>query len=404
MKVQKAAEDTVEDQLRQFGRDYHATQAAAVIADLDGGVRPMVGGRDYGASQFNRATDAMRQPGSSFKPYVYTTALLNGFKPTSIVVDGPVCIGNWCPQNYGRSYSGAITLTQALTHSINVIPVKLSIALGGKAGPKAGRAKIIEVARRFGIVTPLPDTPSLPIGADEVNVLEHTVAYAAFPNRGKAVTPHAILEVRTGAGDLVWRYDRDGPKPRQIIPPSVASDMAMMMGHVVSEGTARRAQLDGIPAAGKTGTTNAYRDAWFVGYTGNFVGGVWYGNDDYSSTNRMTGGSLPAKTWHDIMEIAHQGVEIKELVGVGSGQKLPKGSIAATSAPKILDVAAGPPPTLTRRGASILVRIEKDMDEAAKAMPPNKTTANDHAAPAPHAAIPFPDSFASANDATAAKK
>jgi penicillin-binding protein 1A len=404
MKVQKAAEDTVEDQLRQFGRDYHATQAAAVIADLDGGVRAMVGGRDYGASQFNRATDAMRQPGSSFKPYVYTTALLNGFKPTSIVVDGPVCIGNWCPQNYGRSYSGAITLTQALTHSINVIPVKLSIALGGKAGPKAGRAKIIEVARRFGIVTPLPDTPSLPIGADEVNVLEHTVAYAAFPNRGKAVTPHAILEVRTGAGDLVWRYDRDGPKPRQIIPPSVASDMAMMMGHVVSEGTARRAQLDGIPAAGKTGTTNAYRDAWFVGYTGNFVGGVWYGNDDYSSTNRMTGGSLPAKTWHDIMEIAHQGVEIKELVGVGSGQKLPKGSIAATSAPKILDVAAGPPPTLTRRGASILVRIEKDMDEAAKAMPPNKTTANDHAAPAPHAAIPFPDSFASANDAPPAKK
>jgi len=404
MKVQKAAEDTVEDQLRQFGRDYHATQAAAVIADLDGGVRAMVGGRDYGASQFNRATDAMRQPGSSFKPYVYTTALLNGFKPTSIVVDGPVCIGNWCPQNYGRSYSGAITLTQALTHSINVIPVKLSIALGGKAGPKAGRAKIIEVARRFGIVTPLPDTPSLPIGADEVNVLEHTVAYAAFPNRGKAVTPHAILEVRTGAGDLVWRYDRDGPKPRQIIPPSVASDMAMMMGHVVSEGTARRAQLDGIPAAGKTGTTNAYRDAWFVGYTGNFVGGVWYGNDDYSSTNRMTGGSLPAKTWHDIMEIAHQGVEIKELVGVGSGQKLPKGSIAATSAPKILDVAAGPPPTLTRRGANILVRIEKDMDEAAKAMPPDKTTANDHAAPAPHAAVPFLDSFASANDAAAAKK
>ena len=404
MRVQKAAEDTVEDQLRQFGRDYHATQAAAVIADLDGGVRAMVGGRDYGASQFNRATDAMRQPGSSFKPYVYTTALLNGFKPTSVVVDGPVCIGNWCPQNYGHSYSGAITLTQALTHSINVIPVKLSIALGGKAGPKAGRAKIIEVARRFGIVTPLPDTPSLPIGADEVNVLEHAVAYAAFPNRGKAVSPHAILEVRTGAGDLVWRYDRDGPKPRQIIPPSVASDMAMMMGHVVSEGTARRAQLDGIPAAGKTGTTNAYRDAWFVGYTGNFVGGVWYGNDDYSSTNRMTGGSLPAKTWHDIMEVAHQGVEIKELAGVGSGQKLPKGSIAATSAPKILDVAAGPPPTLTRRGVNILVRIEKDMDEAAKTVPVGKTTINDRAPPAPHAAVPFPDSFASANDVPAAKK
>lgn len=403
-KVQKAAEETVEDQLRQFGRDYHATQAAAVIADLDGGVRAMVGGRDYGASQFNRATDAMRQPGSSFKPYVYTTALLNGFKPTSVVVDGPVCIGNWCPQNYGRSYSGSITLTQALTHSINVIPVKLSIALGGKAGPKAGRAKIVEVARKFGIVTPLPDTPSLPIGADEVNVLEHTVAYAAFPNRGKAVTPHAILEVRTGTGDLVWRFDRDGPQPRQIIPPSVASDMAMMMSHVVSEGTARRAQLDGIPAAGKTGTTNAYRDAWFVGYTGNFTGGVWYGNDDYSSTNRMTGGSLPAKTWHDIMEVAHQGIEIKELTGVGAGQKLPKGSIAATNAPpKILDVAAGPPPTLTRRGVNTLVRIEKEMDEAAKTVPVGKTSVNDSAPPAPRAALPFPDSFASANEATTSK-
>lgn len=402
MKVQKAAEDTVEDQLRQFGRDYHATQAAAVIADLDGGVRAMVGGRDYGASQFNRATDAMRQPGSSFKPYVYTTALLNGFKPTSIVVDGPVCIGNWCPQNYGRSYSGSITLTQALTRSINVIPVKLSIALGGKAGPKAGRAKIVETARKFGIVTPLPDTPSLPIGADEVNVLEHTVAYAAFPNRGKAVTPHAILEVRTGAGDLVWRYDRDGPQPRQIIPPSVASDMAMMMSHVVSEGTARRAQLDGIPAAGKTGTTNAYRDAWFVGYTGNFVGGVWYGNDDYSPTNRMTGGSLPARTWHDIMEVAHQGIEIKELTGVGAGPKLPKGDAAPVSAaPKIIDIGAGPPPTLTRRGVDTLVRIEKGMDEAAKAIPPGKTSINDRAPPAPRAALPFPDSFASANDATA---
>src|SRR5207237_306003 len=191
-------EEAVDNQLRQFGRDYHATQAASVVADLDGGVRAMVGGRDYGASQFNRAVDAMRQPGSSFKPYVYTTALLNGFKPTSIVVDGPVCIGNWCPQNYGHSYSGAVTLTQAITRSINVVPVKLSIAIGGKGGPKAGRAKIVEVARRFGLKAPLPDTPSLPIGADEVTVIEHAVAYATFPNKGKSVTPHAVLEVRTG--------------------------------------------------------------------------------------------------------------------------------------------------------------------------------------------------------------
>ena len=400
MNVQHAAEAAVENQLRQFGRDYHATQAATVVADLDGGVRAMVGGRDYGASQFNRAVDAYRQPGSSFKPYVYTAALLNGFRPNSIVVDGPVCIGNWCPQNYGHSYSGPVTLTQAITHSINVIPVKLSIALG-KGNPKIGRAKIIEVARRFGIKAPLPDTPSLPIGADEVTVLEHAVAYATFPNRGKAVTPHAVLEVRTGTGDLVWRYDRDGPKPTQAIPPSIAADMAGMMSHVVSEGTARRAALDGIPTAGKTGTTNAYRDAWFVGYTGNFVCAVWFGNDDYSPTNRMTGGSLPAQTWHDIMVAAHEGVEIKELVGVGMGTKLPTPAsattVAANGAPKVLDIKPGPPPVLTKRGADVLVRVEKLLDEAGKTA--GKTSSNEPpnpARPARSSSLALPESFAAA--------
>ena len=256
---------------------------------------------------------------------------MNGYKPTSIVVDGPVCIGNWCPQNYGHCYSGSVTLTQAITRSINVIPVKLSIALGGKSPnpAKAGRVKITEVARRFGIKAPLPDTPSMPIGSDEVTVLEHAVAYATFPNKGKAAMPHAVLEVRTGAGDLVWRFDRDGKKPVQAIPASVAADMSEMMSHVVSEGTARRATIDGIPTAGKTGTTNAYRDAWFVGYTGNFTCAVWYGNDDYSPTNRMTGGSLPAQTWHEIMVVAHQGVEMKEIPGIGMGQKLPPPAPAA---------------------------------------------------------------------------
>jgi penicillin-binding protein 1A len=397
MNVQKAAEETIENQLRQFGRDYHATQAATVVADLDGGIRAMVGGRDYGASQFNRAADAYRQPGSSFKPYVYTTALLNGFTPNSKVVDGPVCIGNWCPQNYGHSYSGSVTLTQAITRSINVVPVKLSIALGGKEGPKAGRAKIVEVARRFGIKAPLPDTPSLPIGSDEVTVIEHAVAYATFPNKGKAVTPHSVLEVRTGAGDLVWRWDRDGPKPRQAIPAPVAADMAGMMSHVVSEGTARRAALDGIPTAGKTGTTNAYRDAWFVGYTGNFTCAVWYGNDDYSPTNRMTGGSLPAQTWHDIMMVAHQGVEIKEIAGVGMGQKLPQPATPATvaGAPRPPEIKPGPPPVLTRRGADILVRVEKLLDDAAKTA--TKTSSDEPAKaakPASSSALAFPENYA----------
>jgi penicillin-binding protein 1A len=374
--LQRTAEDTVESMIRQFGRDYHAKQAAVVVADLDGAVRAMVGGLDYNISQFNRATDAYRQPGSSFKPYVYATALMNGFKPTSVVVDSPVCIGNWCPQNYGHSYSGSVTLTQAITRSINVVPVKLSIMLGGGAGPRAGRAKIIQTARRMGIKAPLPDTPSLPIGADEVTLLEHTVAYATFPNQGKAVKPHAILEVRSGSGDTIWRFDRDdSKKPVQAIPPQVAADMAMMMNHVVEEGTAKRAVLDGIKAAGKTGTTNSYRDAWFVGYTGNFVCGVWYGNDDYSPLNRMTGGSLPAQTWHEIMAYAHQGIELKQIAGVGRN--------AATVGP-ILDRdgkgdAPIRPAMLTHKGVEALLRVEQLMDEAGSKM--NAAGAAEQSAP-----------------------
>ena len=418
MNVQHAADQAIENELRQFGRDYHATQAATVVADMDGGIRAMVGGRDYGASQFNRATDAYRQPGSSFKPYVYTTALMNGFTPKSVIVDGPVCIGNWCPQNYGHSYSGSVTLTQAITNSINVVPVKLSIAIGGNPknvwdSAKKGRAKIVEMARKFGITAPLPDTPSLPIGADEVTVLEHVVAYVTFPNKGMAVTPHSVLEVRTGAGDPVWRWDRDGPQPRRAIPANIAADMAGMMSHVVSEGTARRAALDGIPTAGKTGTTNSYRDAWFVGYTGNFACAVWFGNDDYSPTNRMTGGSLPAQTWHNIMTVAHEGIEIRELPGVGMGQKLPEAEkakaervAAASGAPKAPEVKPGPPPVLTRRGAEVLVQVEKMLDDVAKTT--DKTSANEAAQPGnPVSAseLPFPDNLAAATgDAASSRK
>jgi penicillin-binding protein 1A len=260
-----------------------------------------------------------------------------------------------------------MTLTMALTKSINVIPVKLSIALGGSGGPKAGRAKIVEMARKFGIKSPLPDTPSLPIGADEVNVLEHTVAYATFPNGGTAVAPHAVLEVKSAAGDTIWRFDRDGPKPRQVITPQVASDMVMMMSKVVEEGTARRAQLSGVKAAGKTGTTNAYRDAWFVGYTGNYVLGVWYGNDDYQPLNRMTGGSMPAMTWHQIMAYAHQGIELKNLIGVAPNPSTvaPADIVAEGSNSENLPR----PALLTSRGTQTLQRIELLMENLTNGLP-----------------------------------
>jgi penicillin-binding protein 1A len=371
--LQKAADAAVENSLRQYGQEYHAHQAAAVLMDTDGAVRAMVGGRDYGASQFNRATDAMRQPGSSFKPYVYATALEHGFKPSSIVVDAPICLGNWCPHNYGNSYGGSMTLITALTHSINTVAVRLSVSIGN-GNAKLGRSKIIKTAHDMGITTPLPDTPSLPIGADAVTLLEHVGAYATFPNLGKAVKPHAVLEVRTGDGKLVWRYDRDGPKPRQVLPPQVAGDMIKMMNSVVENGTGRRARLDGIAAAGKTGTTNAYRDAWFMGYTGNFVCGVWFGNDDYTSTNRMTGGALPAMTWHGIMEYAHQGIEVKQLPGVAVPPERQQPAVADAKA-KSGDQPPPPRPTmLTKRGADVLVRVERMLDDANRSLGPVPVT------------------------------
>jgi penicillin-binding protein 1A len=281
------------------------------------------------------------------------------------VVDSPICIGNWCPHNYSGGYSGSMTLVSALTHSINTIAVKLSIAIGN-GNPKAGRAKIVALAKSMGIRAPLPDTPSLPIGADEVTILDHVGAYATFPNSGKAVTPHAILEVRTGDGNVIWRFDRDGPKPRQVMPEQVARDMVFMMNKVVEEGTGKRAQLDGIKVAGKTGTTNAFRDAWFMGYTGNYVGGVWMGNDNYESTKRMTGGTLPAQTWQQIMAFAHQGIELKPLAGAGPTPPPPaRAVVAGNSAPNVAR-----PVLLTKNAANILVRIERLMDDARAALPP----------------------------------
>jgi penicillin-binding protein 1A len=373
--LQKAADAAVENSLRQYGREYHASQADAVLMDVDGSVRAMVGGRDYGASQFNRATDAMRQPGSSFKPYVYATALKHGLKPTSIVVDSPICLGNWCPHNYGNSYRGAMPLITALTHSINTVAVKLSVIVGD-GNPKLGRSRIIQTARDMGITTPLPDTPSLPIGADAVNLLEHVGAYGTFPNLGMRVKPHAILEVRTGDGKVVWRFDRDGPKPKRALPEHVALDMIKMMNSVVENGTARRARLDGIVAAGKTGTTNAYRDAWFMGYTGNFVCGVWFGNDDYTPTNRMTGGSLPAMTWHSIMEYAHQGIEVRQLPGIPVPPARPQ--LVADAKKKGGEAAPPPRPRLlSKRGAEILVRLEHMLDDASRALGPLPTVASE---------------------------
>ncbi|MGH6822169.1 MAG: transglycosylase domain-containing protein [Methylocella sp.] len=348
--LQKYAEATIEDQLRQHGPAYHAKQSAMVILDPLGAIQAMVGGRDYRASQFNRATDALRQPGSSFKPFVYLTALMTGkFKPSTIVVDGPICIGNWCPRNYKNSYAGHLPLVNALAHSLNVVAVKLSIAIG-EADPvpghnnifesaKRGRAKIIDTARKMGVTTPLPDSVCLPIGCDDVTVIEMASADCTFANGGLRAPPYAAVEVANSRGEVIYRHDRDAPPPHQVIDRTTIETMVSMMMQVVLAGTGRRAQLDNIEVAGKTGTTNDYKDAWFIGFTGNYVGAVWFGNDDSTPMNNMTGGTLPAQTWHEVMEYAHQGVELKPLPG-RPAPVMPPPPAAGTRRPASLSAAA----------------------------------------------------------------
>ena len=326
--IQARSESVIEDQLREKGPSYHAKQSAMVLMEPDGAVRAIVGGRDYGASQFNRATVAQRQPGSSFKPFVYLTALETGkFKPTTMVTDSPVCIGTWCVRNYEGEQMGTLPLWAALAHSLNTVAVKLSIAIGN-GSPKAGRAKIIETAHSLGITTPLEDTVSLPVGADVVTVMDMATAYSAFANGGKRVQPYAAVEIRDGHGGLVYRHDRDGPQPRQVAPASDVATLNTMLARVVTDGTGRAARLDDAVAAGKTGTTNNYRDAWFCGFTGNYVAAVWYGNDDYAPMEKVTGGTLPAATWHDVMQFAHQGIEARPPFGLG-----PAGQAVAAAAP-----------------------------------------------------------------------
>jgi penicillin-binding protein 1A len=293
-------------------------------------VRAIVGGRDYGASQFNRAIDAARQPGSSFKPFVYFTALLTGtFNATTVVDGNDLCIGNWCPHNYGGAHAGRLPLVNALQASLNTVAVRLSIAIGEFYWPKnksyhlahiaeLGRAKIVETARKMGLTTPLPDTVSLPLGADDVKMMDMASAYAVFANGGTKVVPYAALEVRNSHDEVIWYRDRDAPPQPRLYPAEKIAEMNNMLKEVVAAGTARAAQLPGVVAAGKTGTTNAYKDAWFDGFTGNFVGSVWFGNDDDTSMNNMTGGTLPARTWHEIMAFAHQGVELKNPYGITS--------------------------------------------------------------------------------------
>jgi penicillin-binding protein 1A len=271
-------------------------------------VKAVVGGRNYADSQFNRATSAERQSGSSFKPFVYMAALLKGYKPNQIVVDGPVSIGNWSPQNYTRSYAGRTTLSNALAQSYNSVPVRLSI--------DTGRKFIIETARAAGITGELETWAPMVLGTSSLTLLDLTTGYATFANAGKQAEPYAVLEIRKPNGDVIYNRSANAPPQRQTLPEEAVADLNSMLSAVVKSGTGRRADLGFAPQGGKTGTNQGYRDAWYIGFTANNVTGVWVGNDDFSPMKEVTGGRIPAPAWKRIMEVAEAGLAPKSVAGI----------------------------------------------------------------------------------------
>jgi penicillin-binding protein 1A len=306
LNLQKAAEESLEFHLRQHGKDYGVKQGAIVMLENNGAVRAIVGGRDYGESQFNRATKAERQTGSSFKPYVYALAMEKGFTPESVISDGPITWGNWSPKNYSRGYSGRMTLSTALIKSINTVPVRL-------AKEHLTIAPIKALTEAMGVESPVFSDKTMVLGTSSLTVMDQATGYEVFANGGLAGTRHGITQITTHSGTVIYDHGLDAPAPNRVLSEEAVKSMNSIMVQIPESGTARRAALPGIRSAGKTGTTQSYKDAWYVGYTGNYLAAVWLGNDESTPTRNMTGGSLPAMTWQRLMAYAHQNVELKPI-------------------------------------------------------------------------------------------
>jgi penicillin-binding protein 1A len=307
--LQTAAQNIINDDIASNGERYHIGQAAAVVMRPDGAVEALVGGTDYEASQFNRATDALRQSGSAFKPFVYMAALLSGYKPDDVVVDGPVSVGNWSPRNYSGKYAGHTTLTNAIAHSYNSIPVKLMIDIG--------RSVIIRTARMAGIEGELETWAPMVLGTSALSLIDLTRGYLTFATGGIPARPYAVLEIRRSNGDLLYSREDDGEAmPHRAFPEPKVAELNSMLAAVVKSGTARRADLGFAPQGGKTGTNQSYRDAWYIGFTAHHVAGVWMGNDDFTPMKEVTGGLLPAPVWKRIMLEAERGLKPAGLAGI----------------------------------------------------------------------------------------
>ena len=296
-RIQSAGETALIEALNKDGQRQGVGQGALVAMAPDGAIRALIGGRNHQRSQFNRATAARRQPGSSFKPFVYLSGLEAGLNPDTIRDDSPVSIRGWTPENYSRDHRGPVTLQTALALSLNTVAVKL----GQEVGPRG----VVRVAQRLGIASPLQANASLPLGTSEVTPLELTAAYAAFANGGQGVIPYVIREVKGQNGKTLFR--RQGSGLGQVVEPQRLQMMNAMLRETLLTGTGRKADVPGWEAAGKTGTTQDFRDAWFVGYTSRLVAAVWLGNDDNSPMRRVSGGGMPSEIWGRFMRAALQG-------------------------------------------------------------------------------------------------
>lgn len=301
--LQKNAEKALTRALKRNGESLNIGEGAIVSVDASGAIRVLIGGRNYETSQFDRASEAKRQPGSAFKPFVYAAALEQGMTPDSLLNDQPIKIGKWRPANYNDKYLGPVTLNQAMAKSINTVAAQLVV--------QTGPDKVIETAYRLGIESKLANNASISLGTSEVSLLELTSAYVPFMNGGYKATPHLITKISTASGDLI--YENRFGRPPAVLSYDIAYKMNMMLSEVVRSGTGKQAQIPNWQVAGKTGTSQSFRDALFVGYTANLATGVWLGNDDASPTNQVTGGSLPTEIWYDVMSTAHLGEKVAQV-------------------------------------------------------------------------------------------
>ncbi|MBM3564225.1 MAG: PBP1A family penicillin-binding protein [Alphaproteobacteria bacterium] len=305
-RMQMAAEGALKQALDEKGAKLGVAQGALVAIDPTGAIQALVGGRDYSESQYNRAVSAKRQPGSAFKPFVYLAGLEQGLTPDSIREDGPLDVKGWRPENYSRQYLGPVTLTKALSLSLNTVAVRVGLEVGPKT--------VAKTAHRLGVQSDLQANASIALGTSEVTPLELVGAYAPFANGGIGVQPYVIVKVKTAGGRTL--FQRKVATLGRVIAPQNVAMMNDMMRETLLTGTARKAELPGWEAAGKTGTSQDFRDAWFVGYTGRLIAGVWLGNDDNSPTKKASGGGLPVEIWSRFMSVALKG---QPVAGLPSG-------------------------------------------------------------------------------------